>query len=176
MIAHWKYLKYVIKHKMYVFLACLELGVPLWIATFHDWDKFLPDEWIPYARYFYGDFMTRKELNRMEHIVNISTDRMYSKEDLEQDFNVAWLKHLHRNKHHPQHWVLVEDSGEIVCLEMPQVYALEMCADWKGASLAQGNNLLEWYAKNKNNIRLHPNTRIFVEQVLGIEAHAIEAV
>lgn len=156
-------------------MACLELGVPLWIAIFHDWDKFLPDEWIPYARYFYGNFMTRKELNRMEHVVNISTSGMYSKEDLERDFNIAWLKHQHRNKHHPQHWVLVEDSGAIICLEMPYVYVLEMVADWKGAGLAQGfPDTKGWYIKNRDNIRLHESTRLLVEKLLGITENQLE--
>lgn len=51
---HWKYLKYVVRHKWYVFLACRQLGVPLWQSIIHDWTKFLPREWFPYVRYFYG--------------------------------------------------------------------------------------------------------------------------
>jgi hypothetical protein len=54
---------------------------------------------------------------------------LYTKEEVEADFDRAWLRHLHRNKHHPQHWVLIEDSGAIVCLPMPYIYILEMIAD-----------------------------------------------
>jgi hypothetical protein len=52
--AHWRYAKYVARHKWYVFRECLRLGVPLHQALLHDWSKFLPGEWLPYARYFYG--------------------------------------------------------------------------------------------------------------------------
>jgi hypothetical protein len=36
---HWMYLKSVLRHKWYVFLACLQFRVPLWSAILHDWDK-----------------------------------------------------------------------------------------------------------------------------------------
>jgi hypothetical protein len=52
--AHWKYLKYVVRHKWYVFLACRQLGVPLWQSIIHDWTKLLPCEWFPYVQFFYG--------------------------------------------------------------------------------------------------------------------------
>jgi hypothetical protein len=51
---HWQYLRYVLRHKWYVFLACRQLGVPLIQSVIHDWSKFLPCEWFPYVRYFYG--------------------------------------------------------------------------------------------------------------------------
>lgn len=54
MQAHWKYLKYVIRHKWYVFLACRSIGVSWWQSIVHDWTKFLPREWFAYVRYFYG--------------------------------------------------------------------------------------------------------------------------
>lgn len=52
--ANWQYLKYVIRHKWFVFTACRTLGVPWWQSIIHDWTKFLPCEWFPYVRYFYG--------------------------------------------------------------------------------------------------------------------------
>ncbi len=34
--------------------SCLsEIGL-IWQGITHDWSKFLPSEWIPYAEYFYG--------------------------------------------------------------------------------------------------------------------------
>lgn len=51
---HWRYLKYVIRHKWFVLLAGLTLGVPLRQLLVHDWSKFLPCEWFPYASFFYG--------------------------------------------------------------------------------------------------------------------------
>ena len=54
MKAHIAYLKYVLRHKWYVFLACRTLRVPLWQSVVHDWTKFLPQEWFPYVRKFYA--------------------------------------------------------------------------------------------------------------------------
>ena len=50
---HIAYAKYVLLHKWYVLLEGFRLGVPLWRLIIHDWDKFLPGEWIPYANAFY---------------------------------------------------------------------------------------------------------------------------
>ena len=52
--AHLSYARYVLRHKWFVFQACRTLGVPFWQAVVHDWSKFLPSEWVPYVRFFYG--------------------------------------------------------------------------------------------------------------------------
>ena len=87
-----------------------------------------------------------------------------------QQFDKAWLHHLHMNPHHFQHWILSQDDGEVKCLEMPRHFALEMCADWCGAGKAKGKTdrdaVLVWYELNKDNITLHPTTRSFVETTL----------
>lgn len=54
MSKHWHYLKYIVRHKWFVLLAGLQTGAPLWRLLIHDWSKFLPSEWIPYATFFYG--------------------------------------------------------------------------------------------------------------------------
>lgn len=89
---HWAYLKYVLRHKWFVFLACLEYRVPLWIAIFHDWDKFLPDEWFPYARCFY------KPDGSKQYEPSLA-------------FDAAWNLHQKRNKHHWQFWLLIPDQS-----------------------------------------------------------------
>lgn len=57
---HWLYLKYVIRHKYFVFVAGRALGVSRWRLIKHDWSKFLPSEWFAYVNYFYG--MSKEEL------------------------------------------------------------------------------------------------------------------
>lgn len=42
------------RHKLFVFCAGVEIGAPLWRLVIHDWSKFLPCEWFPYTRFFYG--------------------------------------------------------------------------------------------------------------------------
>ena len=53
MIKHAQDASYVIRHNAHVFLAACRLGV-LVRGLLHDWSKLPPDEWIPYAEYFYG--------------------------------------------------------------------------------------------------------------------------
>lgn len=155
---HWSYLKYILRHKWYVFLACLKLGVPIWIAIFHDWDKFLPDEWFPYARFFYepdGSKRTRRD-----------TTGYYIPYDTgDQAFDFAWLLHQKRNKHHWQWWILPQDDGDTKIFPMQDVYRREMLSDWIGAGRALGKpKTWEWYAANKDNMKLHPDTRAWIEE------------
>jgi hypothetical protein len=143
---HWQYLKYVLRHKWFVFKACLQLGVPLWIAIFHDWDKFLPSEWFPYARTFYAPDGTKQ----------------YQENEA---FTVAWNQHQKLNKHHWQYWLITWDRGETEALPMPDVYRREMLADWRGAGQALGfPDTLKWYLNNKDKIKLHPDTRAWLEE------------
>lgn len=55
---------------------------------FHDMSKNTPDEYTPYDDYFYGE----------------QTPAVI------EAFNRAWLMHIHRNPHHWQHWVLINDE------------------------------------------------------------------
>lgn len=147
---HLAYARYVMRHKWFVFVACIKLGVPLWIAVFHDWDKFLPDEWFPYARAFYKPDGT-------------------SQYAPDETFTTAWNAHQKRNKHHWQYWMITWDRGETECLMMPEVYSLEMLADWIGAGRALGKpDTKAWYIDNKDKIRLHPMTRAFIEMHLKV--------
>lgn len=177
---HWQYFKYVLRHKWHVLIEGLKLDVPIWILILHDWDKFLPDEWIPYAQCFYAP----------------NGAKQYKPDD---SFSIAWALHQHRNKHHWQYWLNADDyplphspvmvwdkgnasiidiykrkvynwNGEISIREpMPEVYAREMLADWRGAGRALGNpDTKAWYLANKDNMKLHPNTRAWIEYQLGL--------
>lgn len=192
---HWQYLKYVLRHKWYVFQECWKLGVPLWIAFFHDWDKFLPDEWFPYARTFY------KPDGSKQYVESV-------------DFARAWMLHQHRNKHHWQYWLwidmpsdniaiplpktdyLVWDRGEAQRVvkrnsggvewhelqppfpadsvaggdPMPDVFRREMLADWRGAgrAITGKDETQTWYLANKDKMKLHPETRAWIEMQLMI--------
>lgn len=162
---HLQYLSYIIRHKWFVFRAAWPLGIP-WLALVHDLSKFCPDEWEPYKRYFYGNY---PEFAKMP--VWFKSEYFGpTKESVGDDFDAAWLRHIHRNRHHWQYWVLREDSGEVKCLPMPDRYRREMLADWRGAGKAQGygDNTVEWYLKNRNKMQLHPDTRSWIEEQLRI--------
>lgn len=166
---HWQYLNYVLRHKWYVFLECLLTGVPLWTAIFHDWDKFLPSEWIPYSRYFYGgDFFPSVNSNtfRTARLVGIW---LYTREEVERDFTRAWNAHQKWNKHHWQYWLITWDRGETEAMPMPDVFQREMLADWKGAGKALGKtDTAGWYMANKDKMILRPDTRAWIEEQLNL--------
>lgn len=151
MIAYKRYaksLQYIFRHKWYVFLECLKLSVPIWIAIVHDWDKLLPGYWIPAARTMRAPDGTRW------YQPNIA-------------FKRAILYHRNRNKHHWQYWVAIGDDGNTVCLSIPDVYRREMLADWRGTGRALGfPDTAAWYASNYDNIQLHPETRQFIDTML----------
>lgn len=144
---NWKYLKAVLRHKFHVYRAGRALGLGRWRLLIHDWQKFLPVEWVPYARAFYGK-PGRKPEGR-------------------PDFDHAWLHHQKFGPHHWQYWILLQDDGKHRPLPMPRVYLLEMCADWRGANAAYGDQpLLAWYTKTARGRWLHPDTQREVERIL----------
>ncbi|MDY4815011.1 MAG: DUF5662 family protein [Turicibacter bilis] len=117
------------------------------IAT-HDESKFSPEEYDAYDAYFYGN-------NKTFMIV--------------ENFNKAWLHHIHNNPHHWQHWVLLQDEGTVVCVDMPMNYIIEMICDWWSFSWTDGNlfEIFDWYEDNKKNMDLSDVTRTIVEGMLN---------
>jgi len=150
LLRHWRYLSYVVRHKWFVFIECCRLGIPT-RGLLHDLSKFLPSEWFPYVYHFYGR-------------------RPTSKEEEDPRFDMAWLLHQRRNRHHWQWWVLAYDDGGSRAMKMSRRDVLEMMADWRGANRAQGGNgcsdTVAWYAKNKGRMDLHPDTRYKVEEMV----------
>jgi hypothetical protein len=158
MKAHWAYLKYVLRHKWFVFLAGRKLGVSWWQLLIHDWTKFLPCEWGPYVQSFYNaDGSKRDWKSRTEQ------DK--------EEFDAAWNHHQKVNKHHWQYWCLVTDSDEprLRALPIPMKYVREMVADWVGAGRAITGKVevWEWYVKNREKMVLHPTTQLQVHELVG---------
>lgn len=119
------------------------------ICFAHDQSKSEPDEYKAYDAYFYGG-------NRSYSVV-----RAYEK---------AWLIHLHRNPHHWQHWILINDDpkeGELI-LEMPYNYIVEMICDWWAFSWQKGklDEIFSWYDEHSEYMKLHPTTRKTIENIL----------
>lgn len=150
---HLAYLKYVLRHKWYVFIACCKLG-QVWRGIMHDMSKFLPDEWFAYANYFYN---------------SNGSPRTKDSPESSAAFQLAWLKHQHRNPHHWQHWVLREDSGLTLVLPMPLKYVKEMVADWRGAGKAINgkDDVIKWYAYNRGQMLLAKETRTYMEELIS---------
>lgn len=119
------------------------------ICIAHDWSKSNREEYDPYDAYFYGG-------NKSYAVV--------------QEFNYAWLRHIHNNPHHWQYWVLINDDpkeGEII-LDMPFEYILEMICDWWAFSWKSENlaEIFKWYEKHAAYMKLSTKTRDTVEYIL----------
>lgn len=161
MMGHISYFRYILRHKWFVFLECCKLGIPL-LGIIHDWSKFLSSEWFPYVHSFYNpDGSPRHVRDETEY---------YDPHKIGLEFDRAWLHHQHWNRHHWQHWMLVQDEDEDKLLEMPDKYRREMLADWRGAGRATTgkDNTAGWYEKNRDKVQLHPQTKRWIEDQLGI--------
>jgi hypothetical protein len=75
---------------------------------------------------------------------------------------------------HKPEYELESDLGRTlrntpVALDMPMNARKEMLADWIGAGRAAGkSNTRAWYLSQRNDITLHPNTRAWIEDQLGV--------
>jgi hypothetical protein len=152
MIKHLKYLSYVLRHKLYVSIECFKAGL-IWRGVVHDVSKFRPSEWTPYVQSFYGGWAYK---DRPEWV--------------KKQFDLAWLRHQHRNDHHWQWWMQQSKDG-FRLLPMSREALLEMLCDWKGAGRAQGNaggwdEVASWYKQRRHKIKLHPETRKTVELLI----------
>lgn len=120
------------------------------VCSMHDNSKYSEEEYDAYDAYFYGESKSKKVIN---------------------NFNLAWLNHIHKNPHHWQHWILIEDDPQTkddVLIEIPNLYIFEMICDWWSFSWQKGdlNEIFNWYEEHKNNIKMHPNTIKKVEHAL----------
>ncbi|MBA7619036.1 hypothetical protein ES703_26368 [subsurface metagenome] len=152
-----RYFFLTIKHKWFVFLAGLKVGVPIWRLITHDLSKFLPSELPHYNRQFFG------------------------KADDPEGFIKCWVKHQNRNDHHWEYWI--PRTGHNRCnppykdnepIEMPEDAIREMVADWLGASRAyEGKwptkDSWSWFKNNFHKVRLHKITREKVESIMFCE-------
>lgn len=167
MVKYWKYLVYVARHKWYVGVECLRQG--LWLrALTHDWSKLRWSEFKAYTEWFYGDYGLDSFVGSMKGSLR------------KEAYDIAWLKHQHRNSHHWQHWILRMDDEGTHTLQMSEKDAIEMVCDWIGMKKMFGdkkvartsaeckNQATNWFIAHKNNIILHPSTRAQVRRLLDI--------
>lgn len=116
----------------------------------HDESKTKPDEYYPYDAWFYGG---RKSF----------ADKLA--------FQTAFLKHIHRNPHHWQYWILTHDDPDEpeTLIEMPTPYIFEMICDWWSFSWRKGDlyEIFSWWDEHKDYIKLGKHTRELVEKILN---------
>lgn len=164
---YFKYTRYLLKHIHYVRVECFKQGL-YFQGIVHDWHKWLPEEFIPYANFFYSK--DKQPVRKEGYYKPTDTG--------DKKFDFAWLLHQKRGKHHWQWWVIPEEESGVKIFPMKERYWKEMICDWVGAGKAQGfsspkndkyKETRTWYNKNKNKMQLHPETRIKVEKFIGIK-------
>lgn len=142
------YLRYLLTHKYWVAYYCFKDGL-YWRGLMHDLSKFRPDEFFPYVNFF-----------------GVAEKTKHSKDE----FALAWARHLRRNTHHWNHWVIKKEDGGDRIFEMPEKDRREMIADWLGVQKTLGkDDLAGWYKERQ--ITLGPKTRRWVEQTLEVNRY-----
>lgn len=153
-----KYLKYVLEHKKNVFIECMIMAKEYWNEKYwregnrkiakklfihaftHDLSKFLPCEFIPYAKYFYGYDGVELEKHWSYEAINNGCSCLSGRYlKCKNNFNKAWEHHYKNNPHHPEHWI-----GK----DMPMEYVRQMVCDLKAMDRKFGGNSQEYYLKN----------------------------
>ncbi|MGL4452504.1 MAG: DUF5662 family protein [Sarcina sp.] len=149
-----KYLLYILEHKKNVFIECWKEGLYLHAFT-HDLSKFRSSEFIPYARYFYGDYPSQAVLNSVPGI----NHSMRTKEQVKDEFEKAWEHHYKNNPHHWNYY-----NGE----DMEYKDIDKMLCDWKAMSRKFGGTAQEFYLKNYKKMHLSFHTRMYIESLLDL--------
>lgn len=159
------YTNYIVEHcdyvaKVYSFLVEHKIVKDAFIHRIknHDLSKWSDEEYKAYDKYFYGKEKTQ---------------------EVKDNFNYAWLHHIHQNPYHWQHWVLInDDNSEAHALEMPEEYVVEMFCDHAAFSFKAGKltEIEDWYKAHKATMILHKNTKILYEDILKRYLMAVKEV
>ena len=139
---------YLARHKYWVLIFGIKLGVPIWRLIIHDLDKFYPSKWTGYANYY---FNPKKQ------------------SDFVEKYNLACNGHQKLAKHHWQYWILIDNFADLIPLKIPDKYLREMVADWLSAAKCKTgtiNNIAGWYQTNKENLILNKESRSNLEIIL----------
>ena len=145
------YFWYVLKHKWFVGIECFKRGL-IWQGIIHDWQKFTPTEFFAYALFYNGPWSRGLQPKWL-------CDAYYR----------AVEHHYDKGPHHWNHWAKEIEVGQGVktwhITEMPVKYMEEMMADWSGTgkSLHGLDESKTWYAKHYDDVKMHPNSRAYVD-------------
>ena len=152
--AHWEYISYLARHKLYVYREGRSLGLGRWQLLIHDWSKLLPSEWFGYVEW-------KRSQTLLEAGGTVQNNR---------GFGMPWFLHTHkRMHHHPQYWLYMDDrTGVVEPLEIPDRYRREMLADWRAAQMVRFGNrdVRPFYESNRDKYLMHPTTRAWLEEHL----------
>lgn len=119
------------------------------IINTHDASKYTGEEYMPYAKYFYGKSKSK---------------------EVKEDFDYAWLHHIHANPHHWQYWILVNDDDGTKALDMPYEQIVAMVCDHWAFSWNKDNlyEIFNWYDAHKKKVIFSEYTKKTYENILNL--------
>ena len=157
-----EYMAYIEQHKKNVVAAWGELKAALrditliqrpeilnemeWRVHDHDSSKYTEEEFLAYRQHFYP-------------VEGETIDKTA--------FDEAWKIHYTRNDHHWQHWIT--DDGRFLTdydINRKLCAYLEMICDWQAMGYAMGDSAPSYYRAHKDEIKIDPNWKPFVEEIL----------
>ena len=143
----FKHLQVVNHHRFEVFKLCVRCGI-IWRGLTHDLSKYSKTEFVEGATYFCGN---RSPIQKCRET---------------NGYSLAWVHHIHRNKHHPEFWV---DYPYYIM--MPYPYAVESICDRIAACKIyhkkkyKEKDVLDYWNKTKEHTPVHPNMAKFYQTV-----------
>ena len=123
------HLKTVIRHRHYVFIACVSMGI-FFRGLKHDLSKFSPTEFKQW-KYANGT-QSPHEVMRQQY-----------------GYSPIFLNHYHKNDHHWEYWLDFDELGQPIPIKMPYNAVIEMFCDLIGAGRAYNKN--NWTTKSPLN-------------------------
>jgi hypothetical protein len=139
-VSYIKYVLLVLRHKWFVLVAGIRIGkIPIYRLLIHDLSKFSPIELKAYHGRYFSSGWSQEEWDR------------------------AWLHHIHKNPHHWEHWVLKERP-----IPMPEQFVREMLADWLGAGREYAGSweIQAWIDEKFHKMKFHPKSIEILEKII----------
>ena len=158
-----KHLRTIRKHRKYVRQMCFKMGL-FWQGLTHDLSKY-----------------SLKELSIAKYYTGTKSPHAVCRDEL--GYSPSWQYHYHRNKHHWQYWLDIEDwPDKVAAVKMPYKYVIEMFCDFVGAGKAYNNTKwnehmpLDYYEKACRGKRLmHSDSeKLLVELLVALDGKGMD--
>ena len=162
------YEEVVIPHKKHVFVALMqlrndiidgeflndaEIDLLLTQAVLHDLSKFTIAE-----DGYINKFIASPDTEILDPI------------KVKRDFKYAWMHHIKVNAHHPEYWIMFDDTQQVnKVMNMPDRFIAEMLADWIGAGQSYETDWKEYltdhYSKKIISTETDAKLRVLIKNI-----------
>ena len=150
------FILYILRHKRLVARQCFSRGLYR-RGLVHDLSKLLPDEFLPYARYW-SEWGWRK----------VREPELKIPSKVLKEFRLSVISHKKRNSHHLEHWMRPDINDQSVPVDMDNDAIVEMVCDWEAmGEMYRGNgSARKWYEMYGDRMIMTDATRQRLETIL----------